>query len=120
MLGHVATVTIAGEPAPGGVTTPHEGHFATFSCVFGLVTIEVGGSGLVGTITAPAVGVPSNEATLSFETENGEQVHMDADIGDGLETFALVANVNGTPEPTGVDETYTTSFVNEGEGTLTE
>ena len=125
---HIGTAYETNPTTPSGpaiVITPHEGHFATFSCVFGLVEIEVrgkeGAEGIVGTITAPGVGEASNTSTLTFETdENNEQVHMDADIGNGIETFTLVAYVNGTPEPAGQDGTGTTSFVNEGEGTLTE
>jgi len=58
------------EHLPGILITPgannaHGPHFATFECGF-IGKVEVGGNGIIGTITKPAEGVASNTATIAF------------------------------------------------------
>lgn len=74
---HLAT--LAGK-SPGVLVTPNAGgagnHFATFTCAGGLVTVNVTGNGVLGTITAPACGTSSATATIKFEqSANGVQKH---------------------------------------------
>lgn len=105
---------------PEIVMTPNAGHFATFTCAFGLVKVVVSGNGVVGAITSPGVNEESSEMTLNFETEGGKQVLNEADLGEGAETFELEASVNGgEAEPAGQDGEGIATF-SEGNGILTE
>ena len=115
---HLKTVDHEGVQKHGVLITPNEGHFATFKCSFA-GTVEVGGTGVVGTITEPAEGVPSNTATLSFAAEKDEEGNPIR----GHQTHTKVTNDNGET----VDYSLESNFngggfepaSQEGEGTIT-
>jgi hypothetical protein len=110
---HLKTVDHGGVQTPGVLITPNPetNHFATFECsIVGKVTVT--GTGIVGTITSPEKGVPSNTATLSFSQEKeGVQTHrvVTNDTGETVE-YDLESRVGG-----GALETSS----QEGEGTIT-
>jgi len=68
---HLATVedTTTKAIGPGLLVTPPAGGFATFLCEGGINT-TVSGNGLIGTITQPACGSSSKEATISFSSSS--------------------------------------------------
>jgi opacity protein-like surface antigen len=73
-------VTLPGS-LPGVLVTPNAGgsgnHFATFTCAGGLVTVNVTGNGVIGTITSPGCNGTDDEATIKFEsTAHGKQKHL--------------------------------------------
>ena len=91
-----------GEPheRPGILFTPHEGHFATFTCAGGLVHIEVRGSGVAGTITSPKIGGEANKAVISVKATAAGQEHTTVTATNEKEEeksikFGLEASVNG-------------------------
>ena len=69
-------VTLANNK-PGVLVTPSaDGSFAHVECFFGGIKFTVSGNGLVGTITQPACGGKSKDATIDFNaTAAGVQEH---------------------------------------------
>lgn len=85
-------LTLAGSK-PGILITSNNGHFATFSCGFGLLNVTVNGNGILGTITAPACGGESTTSTIKFEQTNGVQKHKKV---EGTTTeYHLESSLNG-------------------------
>jgi hypothetical protein len=110
---HLKTVDHEGVQRPGVLITPNPetNHFATFECqIIGKVTVT--GTGIVGTITSPEKGVPSNTATLSFsQSAEGVQTHRTV-TNDATETveYDLETSIGGGAPATSSQE---------GEGTIT-
>jgi hypothetical protein len=72
----VAHTPANGTTGPGILVTPNAGtgQFATFTC--GFLGFTVKGNGLIGTITKPACGSSSTEATVEFSSSStGVQTH---------------------------------------------
>jgi hypothetical protein len=117
------TVTL--EKVDGTLITPNEpdpetgvGQFASLRCAFGLVPVEVRGTGLIGEITEPETGVPSSTLTVNFEElENGSQKFKEVREKEG--TYDLEAKFgNGEYETTGLAGETTGTFTEESENTL--
>jgi hypothetical protein len=112
---HLKTVDHEGVQRPGVLITPNpNGHFATFECsIIGKVTVT--GTGIVGTITSPEKGVPSNTATLSFsQSAEGVQTHRTV-TNDATETveYDLETSVaGGALETTSLEAQWTITFAN--------
>ena len=73
---HLVTVkdTPTGETGPGILVTTNLGSFASFTC--GFLGFNVGGNGLIGTITKPNCGNEAFEATIKFSSSStGVQTH---------------------------------------------
>jgi len=102
-----STAQVAGG-TPGILLTPKEGHFATFNCAF-FFKIEVGGSGIIGDISAPKCGAAASKtATLKFESPTeGTQKYMQITT-EGTK-FDLTSTQGGTARTASQD----------GEGTVT-
>jgi hypothetical protein len=102
----------------GILITSNAGHFATFKCGFGLVTVEVIGNGIIGQVTAPAYKVASNTFTVNFNAPGGVQEFQEEE--GNVTKFHLEANVNGTKEAACETGEGTGTFAEGGKGTLTE
>ncbi len=94
---------------PGILITPNGTHFASFTCGFGLVSVEVTGNGIMGDISAPACGAAAQKtATLNFDSSaTGVQKWMQ--ITTAGTKFDLDSKENGTVRTASQD----------GEGTIT-
>jgi len=115
------------EHRPGILITPgpnnaHGPHFATFECGF-VGKIELGGNGLIGTITQPAENVASNTMTLSFtSTEVGSTTQTHRFVTDhqreteGLPPieYDLKVRLNGGETKTAALDAETTITFAEG------
>jgi hypothetical protein len=112
-----------GEPRPGILVTPGSGeaahggpHFWSVECSFAGV-LEVGGTGLVGTITSPAERTPSNTETLRFsETAPGSGIQTHRVVTNDAavtEEYDLKASFNESPtETTAIEAETTLTFAN--------
>ena len=103
-----------GEPheRPGILFTPHEGHFATFTCAGGLVHIEVRGNGVAGTVTSPKIGGKANKAIISLKATAAGQEHTTVTTSKGVYTkYGLEASTNGGA--------FEPAYENAGEDTVT-
>jgi hypothetical protein len=92
---------------PGVLITPKEGHFASFTCSF-LVSVVVGGNGILGHLSAPACGASSTGFTTVFST-SAPGIQNPVVEGEG-KNFHLEATVNGTLEPAGQQGTGTETW----------
>jgi len=121
---HLKTVEHEGEEKPGILITPganneHGPHFATFSCV-SVGTFEVGGNGLLGTITNPGEGVASNELTISFSSAaagSTTQTHRKV-INDETEYDLKARTSGGETKTTALDFEETIQLAEGMEPTL--
>lgn len=112
---HLKTVEHVLEKTPGILITPgvnaHGSHFATFSCPL-VGTVELGGNGIVGTITKPAEGVKSNTATITFgATEAGSttQTHRRV-LNDAFEYDLKTRVGSGETKTAALDAESTLTF----------
>lgn len=81
-------------------------HFADFSCGIFIPTVQVRGTGIIGTITAPACDTKSNTATVKFEQEavgvqkhrvwTGNSYDLEASLGGEYATAAMNAEATIT------------------------
>lgn len=106
------------EHKPGILLTPgpnneHGLHFYTEECTF-IGKIEVGGNGIIGTITKPKEEEASNTATISFgSTEAGSTTQTHLKVTNSETEYDLKASVGG-------GETKTMSLDLEGTLSFTE
>lgn len=88
-----AVLITPNEPDPETTT----GHFATFRCAFGLVKVEVDGTGVIGAITDPATNGKSNTFEVEFggDTEATTQTyeHIEVNGQTSEHTYDLEAKV---------------------------
>jgi len=111
-----ATDAEGGEATDAMLITPSEpneegtGSFATFKCAFGLVTVEVRGTGLIGKIAAPGTNKESatfeidfaqheEELTQTYEAIEGSEGALDLEmkVGSGeWKTAVATGTANGT------------------------
>lgn len=116
LLVHLKTVK-GGSPAV--LATSNEGHIATFKCAFGLVLVEVLGTGTIGEITEPGYNEPSSTATLVFAQSEAVPKYTTVD-GDETE-YAQEVSINGGEREPGATEAEINLSTPEGqEATLTE
>jgi hypothetical protein len=115
--------------APEGVALGTTGNFTSFKCAFGLVTVQVRGTGVIGEIEnfAEITKTKQNEIKIDFgvhvkengeDTQTYETVHL-----PGLEDvkFDLESKVGGGEWKTAVQKgTGSIAFTNEAENTLIE
>jgi hypothetical protein len=100
---HLLTVEdsfVAGSKGPGVLVTPNTttGVFAHFECPpFGKFTVE--GKGLIGTITKPACGAKSTEATIQFSPkEAGSTVQTHKTVVGTTTEYNLTTNTQESSE----------------------
>jgi len=76
--------------APAGVELGETGHFATFKCAFGLVKVEIRGTGRIGEIEnfAQLTGTQQNEVKIDFAVHVGEN-------GEDTQTYETVEGIEG-------------------------
>jgi len=113
---HLKTVDHGEKQTPGVLITPEPGKtsshdeplFADFVCSF-VGTVEVGGNGIVGTITTPDKGELSEVATLKFQQTDGVQTHRTV-TNDNEETveYDLSASIGGGETTTAGQEADST------------
>jgi len=122
-VAHKSPETGETEHRPGLLITPganneHGPHFATFECGF-IGKVEVGGNGIIGTITKPAEGVASNTATIAFGAASAGSTtqthlfvtdHARETAGEPAIEYDLKSRING-------GETKTKAM--DAEGTVT-
>jgi hypothetical protein len=118
---HLVTATHEpeGEKADGILITPkghletgEKGEFINFKCAFGLVSITVTGTGVIGEITEPETNEASSTFKVSF-TESSTGVQTYRHISEDANEYDLTAKVGG-------GEYETTSLVGETTGHFTE
>ena len=94
------------EPKEGGETHERPGvlitpgsetnempHFASFECLAGFISVEVGGNGILGTVTEPGIGEESHSFGIKVSaTENGQEHTTTHTTGT---EYGLTASVNG-------------------------
>jgi len=113
---HLVTATDVtdpeGDPADGILITPKNaetGEFTTFKCAFGLVKVEVRGTGIIGEIEnySTLTGTSTNEITIDFAVhvkENGEDTQT-YETAHGYEgTFDLESKVGSGEWKTAVQK----------------
>jgi hypothetical protein len=94
---------------PGILVTPNAGHFASFTCDFGFMSVEVTGNGIIGDISAPKCSESTKTATLTFESSaTGVQKYTQVTT-EGIK-FDLDAKENGTSRTASEDASGTLSF----------
>lgn len=92
---YLKPATEASHERPGIAITPNEGtgKFAEFSCVEGLLKVAVKGTGLLGTVTEPAIGEGSSSAiSVAVNATSKGQQHTET-LGGGV--FGLNVSYNG-------------------------
>ena len=89
---------------PGILITSANGHFATYRC--GGITINVNGTGILGTITSPACGGTSSNAVLSFSQTAGVQNHKSYTGA----TYNLTSTILGSTVESGMTATAAIGF----------
>ena len=108
---------------PGIVFLPNaeSGKILTAKCAFGLILIEIAGSGVLGQIVDPDFGETASALAIDLsvtETGEGEYVQKYTETGEGTE-YGLMESVNGGgAEATALEAEVTESF-DEGEAKLT-
>jgi hypothetical protein len=112
----IMVVSSASEKKPGVLLTPTgaseptagEGkQFNEFSCLG--ISIKVFGKGVIGTITAPACGVASSTATLSFTSVEGKSGHQTHSTYTGNQ-FLLRSTITASHPNSSLDGTGTLTF----------
>jgi hypothetical protein len=116
LLVHLKTVN-GGSPAV--LATSNEGHISTFTCAFGLIHVEVRGTGTIGEITAPGYNEPSSTTTLQFVQSEGVPKYSTVD-GDETEYAQEVSFNGGELEAAATEAEITLSTPEGQEATLTE
>ena len=83
----------------GMLITPNaNGDFAEFDCLGGLISVTVGGNGVLGKISAPGTGVNANTAVLEVNATAEGQEYTETEAGG--ESYGLEASFNeGEPSP---------------------
>jgi hypothetical protein len=97
----LATVGTTSPGKPGVLVTPNAGTgvFAKFTC--GILSVEVKGNGVIGTISSPTCGTRSNQATIEFKaTANGVQADKRL-VGTETEYTLKKGTENAAQEATG-------------------
>ena len=112
-------ILVKGDPEH---THPEDGEpvFAEFECF--IVQVVVGGNGIVGTVTEPDTNEASNSMTISFQKNESDPHHQTHQkiVGDNT-VYNLKSSINGGKTKTASETAEgKASFVNGGEGTLTE
>jgi|GEM_PF-2344243 len=92
---YLKPATEASHERPGIAVTPNEGtgKFAEFSCNEGLLKVAVKGSGLLGTVTEPAIGEGSSGAISVAVNATAEGQQHSETLGGGA--FGLNVSYNG-------------------------
>ncbi len=98
---------------PGALITPKEGHFATFSCLGGLVKVVVGGTGVLGTVTKPGIGGKSHSFSLKVKATAEGQEHTTTHT---TETYGLTASINGGEAKPAYEDAGEAEAIFNGEG----
>jgi hypothetical protein len=95
----------------GVLLTPNNGHFASFVCGGGLVSVSVNGNGIIGEMTAPTTcGAVSKTSTLNFVTTAAGTQKWNQVTTTGTK-FDLTSSQNGGAAATaGQDGKGTTTF----------
>ena len=97
-------------------------HFASFECLGGFIGVVVKGNGIIGELTSPGYGTPSNTFAVSFKSTSPGSTTQTPETVDGEETkYHLRASINGGEfEAAAEDAEGTGTFLNGEEPTLTE
>jgi hypothetical protein len=78
---------------PGILITSNSGHFASFSCFFGGISVVVNGNGVMGTVTSPGCGKSSTTGKVKFNGTGTVQEHRQ--VTNTGTIFSLSSSVNG-------------------------